>query len=102
IHRNACDAVGKKERRQPKSTVRFAATTNDGVEERLLVRELLDRLPAEQADAVRLRFFGALTYEEIAAGQEGPTPTANNRVRYALQKLAALLDESRSPNMRLS
>lgn len=97
IHRNACEACAKKERRQPRGME--APPENallDRTEERLLVRELLERLPGNQAEAVRLRFFGSLTYEEIAAVQECPTPTAKNRVRYALQKLASLLDESES------
>ena len=95
IHRNVCEASAKKERRFPGSTgVLQKAAMMDRTAERMLVRELLERLPTEQADAVRLRFFGSLTYEEIAAVQECPTPTAKNRVRYALQKLARLLDET--------
>ena len=100
IHKNACDAVRRKEDRQPATLERIAATASDGVADRLLVKELLDRLPSEQADAVRLRFFGALTYDEIAVVQQCPTPTAKNRVRYALEKLATLLDETESKNVR--
>jgi RNA polymerase sigma-70 factor, ECF subfamily len=95
IHKNVCDAWLKKERRRKTRAIgHMAMGAVDAVEERLLVRELLERLPTEQAEAVRLRFFGSLTYEEISAVQECPTPTAKNRVRYALQKLATLLDES--------
>jgi RNA polymerase sigma factor (sigma-70 family) len=101
VHKNACDTVRRKERRLPATTVdAVEIARTDAVEDRLLVRELLERLPTDQADAVRLRFFGSLTYEEIAAVQECPTPTAKNRVRYALQKLAALLDETESTNVR--
>ena len=95
IHRNVCEASAKKERRFPGSTdVGQVAAMMDRAADRMLVQELLERLPAEQADAVRLRFFGSLTYEEIAAVQECPTPTAKNRVRYALQKLATLAGDA--------
>lgn len=101
IHKNVCDAWLKKEQRRRSTTVgRMTESAVDAVEERLLVRELLERLPDEQAEAVRLRFFGSLTYDEIAGVQGCPTPTAKNRVRYALQKLATLLDESEPKKVR--
>ena len=86
IHKNVCDVLAQKEQRREVGSGRSndGSVDVDAVEERLLVRELLERLPAEQAEAVRLRFFGSLTYDEIAAVQECPTPTAKNRVRYAL------------------
>jgi RNA polymerase sigma factor (sigma-70 family) len=100
IHKNVCDAWLKKEHRWKSAAGRKTESAVDAVEERLLVRELLERLPTEQAEAVRLRFFGSLTYVEIAAVQKCPTPTAKNRVRYALQKLATLLDESEPMKVR--
>lgn len=101
IHKNVCDACSRKEQRHRSMTLdRIEANVIDATEDRLLVRELLERLPSDQAEAVRLRFFGSLTYEEIAAVQECPTPTAKNRVRYALQKLANFLDESESKSVR--
>ena len=53
--------------------------------------ELLDRLPSEQAEAVRMRFFGELAYEEIGAALECSPATAKSRVRYGLEKMAAML-----------
>jgi RNA polymerase sigma-70 factor (ECF subfamily) len=101
IHKNVCEACARKEHRHQSAALeRLAANSADSTEERLLVRDLLERLPPEQAEAIRLRFFGSLTYEEIAAVQDCPTPTAKNRVRYALQKLATLLDESESESVR--
>jgi RNA polymerase sigma-70 factor, ECF subfamily len=95
IHKNACEACGRKERRAKSAAEkRTEAIDVDRTAERMFVRELLEMLPDEQSEAVRLRFFGSLTYDEIAEVQGCPTPTAKNRVRYALAKLAAMMDES--------
>src|SRR5262249_22660345 len=65
IHKNVCEACARKERKHRSTTLdRVMANVCDSTEERLLVRELLERLPIDQAEAVRLRFFGSLTYEE--------------------------------------
>ncbi|MBI3465704.1 MAG: RNA polymerase sigma factor [Planctomycetes bacterium] len=55
------------------------------------VRELLAELPEEQADALRLRFFGELTFPEIAAALNCCLNTAKSRVRYGLEKIAHTL-----------
>lgn len=51
------------------------------------VRQLLGTLPEEQADALRLRFFGELTFNEIAAALGCSLNTAKSRVRYGLEKI---------------
>ncbi|MCI0356949.1 MAG: RNA polymerase sigma factor [Planctomycetaceae bacterium] len=53
-----------------------------------LVHELLARLPQAQADALRLRFFGGLTFPEIAAAMECSEPGAKHRVKAGLLTLA--------------
>jgi RNA polymerase sigma-70 factor (ECF subfamily) len=53
-----------------------------------LLNELLDRLPAPQADALRLRFFGELKFKEIADVLDCTLLTAKNRVKAGLLKLA--------------
>lgn len=55
------------------------------------VRELLGELPEEQADALRLRFFGDLTFPEIAAALGCSLNTAKSRVRYGLEKIGRAL-----------
>jgi RNA polymerase sigma-70 factor, ECF subfamily len=101
IHKNVCEECARKEKKHRSTTLdRVSANVCEATEERLFVRELLEGLPAEQAEAVRLRFFGSLTYDEIAAVQDCPTPTAKNRVRYALQKLAGMVDETESTKVR--
>jgi RNA polymerase sigma-70 factor (ECF subfamily) len=56
--------------------------------------EQLATLPDEQADALRLRFFGGLKFAEIAQVQGCSLTSAKNRVRWGLTKLAARLGPS--------
>jgi RNA polymerase sigma-70 factor (ECF subfamily) len=71
----------------------------------LLIRErgdqlqgLLNELPDPQADAIRLRFFAGLKYEEIAQSMGVSLGGAKLRVRTGLRKLSERLlgDEERS------
>lgn len=57
----------------------------------------LTQLRAEVADALRLRFYAALTFQEIAAATDCSLSTAKNRVKAGLTSLAELLrDEDAS------
>lgn len=56
------------------------------------MRELLKQLPAVQADAVRLRFFGGLKYQEIANTMQCSLSSAKSRVRLGLTGLSQLTD----------
>src|SRR5581483_9469894 len=58
------------------------------------MQALLSRLPEAQADAVRLRFFGGLTFPEIAAAMGCSEAGAKHRVKTGLLKLGAWLKES--------
>jgi RNA polymerase sigma-70 factor (ECF subfamily) len=75
--------------------------------DRLLARESADRLhalladlPESQADALRLRFFGGLTFPEIAAAMACSEAGAKNRVKTGLIKLAQWLRAEESPHCR--
>lgn len=57
----------------------------------------LRRINPDQADALRLRFFGGLKYEEIAACQACSLGTAKNRVKWGLLKLSELLRDEAVP-----
>jgi RNA polymerase sigma-70 factor (ECF subfamily) len=57
------------------------------------LHELLARLPAVQADALRLRFFGGLTFPEIAAALACSEAGAKNRVKSGLLKLGGWLGQ---------
>ncbi|MGI8980106.1 MAG: RNA polymerase sigma factor [Pirellulaceae bacterium] len=54
---------------------------------------LLARLPPIQADALRLRFFGGLKFQEIAAALECSLTTAKTRVKQGLLQLSEWLKE---------
>lgn len=53
--------------------------------------DVLAELPEEQADALRLRFFGELKFQEIADVQGCSLTTAKNRVRFGLLQVAQRL-----------
>jgi len=68
--------------------------------QRLLAKEqaerlshLLAELPEPQADALRLRFFGGLKFQEIADCVGCSLSGAKNRVRLGLEKMSAILRE---------
>ena len=102
---NQCARHGKREARQTAPTsnepamVELAAGTSPldallarETSERL--HELLASLPEAQADALRLRFFGGLTFPEIAAAMQCSEAGAKNRVKTGLLKLATWLKRS--------
>lgn len=60
------------------------------------VDELLQRLTPVQADAVRLRFYGGLKFEEIAAAMGTTVSTAKSRVKWGLLRLAELVRHAES------
>lgn len=65
-------------------------------EENLLLQRLLDELPEPQADALRLRFFGGLKYEEIATATACTLSGAKRRVKAGLQRLSERLQKLNS------
>jgi len=64
-------------------------------------RELLElelrKLPETQADALRLRFFAGLKFEEISAAMRCSLGTAKNRVKWGLLKIAQNMAAIPSP-----
>ncbi len=62
-------------------------------------REQLDRwlllIPEAEADALRLRFFGELSFDQIAASMESSVSGAKLRVRNGLERLSELACEER-------
>ena len=68
------------------------------IQERAEVLErLLEQLPETQADALRLRFFGDLKFQEIADVLDCSLGTAKNRVRAGLLQLAKWLGNDDAP-----
>lgn len=60
-------------------------------EQQELLGSLLAALPEAESDALRLRFYGGLTFEEIAATMNSSLSGAKVRVRRGLERLAERL-----------
>lgn len=55
--------------------------------------EGLDRLEAQHAEILRLRYFGGLTYEELAEALAIPKGTVMSRLHYARKALASQMKD---------
>jgi RNA polymerase sigma-70 factor (ECF subfamily) len=56
--------------------------------------DLLGRIPDVQADALRLRFYGELKFEEIAAVMNCSLNAAKDRVKRGLERMSQLARQS--------
>ena len=57
------------------------------------VRRLVDELPDDQKEVVRLRYYSKLSFQEIAEQTEVSINTALGRMRYALINLRRMIKE---------
>lgn len=98
---NTCRTLARRERSRPDRAdgVELAAGNEPAshddalsrmlhLERNALLAELLDELPEPQADALRLRFFGGLKFEEIAQAMDCSLNGAKQRVRRGLERLS--------------
>lgn len=79
---------------------RSGAAEDERVErlaEQWMFRDLLDRLPPAEAQALRLRFYGELSQSEIAQRDGIPLGTVKTRMFNGLRKLREMMDEENSP-----
>ena len=78
-------------------TLRFAEpTTEDEMvhsEMEQTIRDLVELLPDEQREVVRLRYYSKLSFQEIAEQTEVSINTALGRMRYALINLRRMIKE---------
>jgi len=112
---NQCTRLGKRESRHggpaaqnvpPTERERHADVCPRALPlEQLLARErderlheLLARLPEAQADALRLRFFGGLSFPELAAAMGCSEPGAKHRVKAGLIKLSQWMQAGEQPD----
>jgi RNA polymerase sigma-70 factor (ECF subfamily) len=65
--------------------------THVPVENRLAVEKALGQLPADQREAVVLKVFQSLKFEEIAAIQDAPVSTVKSRLYMGFEKLRSIL-----------
>jgi len=97
-HRRSVDAV-RRETRRARVEARcepgaFGPDADEAVTAGWIggrVREAIDKLPAEQREAVVLAYFGGRTYRQVATELDIPEGTAKSRLRLALGKLDELL-----------
>lgn len=71
-------------------------------EDREELQQWLRELPDAEADALRLRFFGGLSFDEIAATMESSVSGAKVRVRRGLERLSALVRSAEHSEKALS
>ncbi|MBR5821215.1 MAG: sigma-70 family RNA polymerase sigma factor [Alistipes sp.] len=78
-------------------TLRFAENTveDEIVHSELMetVRRLVEELPEDQREVVRLRYYSKLSFQEIAEQTEVSINTALGRMRYALINLRRMIKE---------
>ena len=60
-----------------------------------MVEQLLAELSDVQADALRLRFYAGMKYQEIADTMQCSLSTAKNRVRWGLLRISEILQSQR-------
>ena len=79
------------------STMRFSEpTAEDNIvlgEIEQTMRQLVEELPDEQQEVVRLRYYSKLSFQEIAEQTEVSINTALGRMRYALINLRRMIKE---------
>ena len=78
-------------------TMRFSEpTAEDNIvlgEIEQTMRQLVDELPDEQQEVVRLRYYSKLSFQEIAEHTDVSINTALGRMRYALINLRRMIKE---------
>ena len=83
----------RKERRIEDLPCAFeAADEGLSVEEAKSIEEALLKLPGSQREAVVMKIYGNLTFEEIGEVMETSVNTAASRYRYAIEKLRKVLE----------
>lgn len=60
-------------------------------EEYMRINKLLDSVPEEQAEIVRLKCYDELTFKQIAELLDIPEPTAKSRYRYAIMHIQQMI-----------
>jgi RNA polymerase sigma-70 factor (ECF subfamily) len=93
IRRRAIDLGRRSERRarrEQAGSELFTTSPEDEETTRLLEKELL-RLPLPQREVLTLKFWGGLTFAEVAVALDIPAGTAASRYRLALESLRQTL-----------
>lgn len=68
-----------------------AGARSSSIEDRIAVERALQQLPEDQREAVILKVYQSLKFEEIAAIQEAPVSTVKSRLYMGFEKLRSIL-----------
>ncbi len=100
VHRRAVDLVRREERRRA-DPVAMSEAIGPGADEaadtrsrRQIVQDALQRLPAEQREALELAYYAGLTQSELAERLGQPLGTIKSRMFTGLARLRTLLAEA--------
>ena len=66
---------------------------HDFEQEYALINSLLNSIPHEQSEAIRLHIHGEKTFREIAEILESPEASVKSRYRYGIEKLRKLIEK---------
>lgn len=89
---NACCSAARRPRHEALPQQIAAAEADEELSaEAQRIARLLDRLPAEQAEVIRLHTFAGLRFTEIAQTLDCPATTVKSRFRYGIEKLKVLM-----------
>jgi RNA polymerase sigma-70 factor (ECF subfamily) len=88
------DRAGTRQVQDSQEAIR-SAIHGPSPEEEALAAGALARIPAEQREVIVLKIFEGLTFREIGTVCGLPPNTAASRYRNGIEKLRALLEESR-------
>lgn len=53
------------------------------------IKEVLDKLPSEEREAIELAYFGGFSYRQVAARLDQPEGTVKSRIRSGLRRMRA-------------
>jgi len=100
VHRRAVDLVRREERRRADPVAMSEAIgpsadeAADTRSRRQIVQDALQRLPAEQREALELAYYAGLTQSELAERLGQPLGTIKSRMFTGLARLRTLLAEA--------
>lgn len=100
ILRNHCfDVLRRRKRaliRVCDDDANLSSPADESVLDRVALQRAMDRLPEMQREVLRLRYYGDLSYEEMAQVLEIPTGTVMSRLHLARKALAILITTEES------
>jgi RNA polymerase sigma-70 factor, ECF subfamily len=95
ILRNYCIDELRRRKRAPvqigDDQSNLSSPADESVLDRIALARAMDKLPEMQRDALRLRYFADLSYEELAHVLDIPAGTVMSRLHLARKALAALI-----------